>query len=402
LGEVSSAAFTDTGWDVSGHSETVYNYVLVDSLRKELKKPLSYINDWSKKPRTVWYDYYTRLKMLYRTEWFMIFLGRCAESFPTFPWDKRWPDLGRNAQQLEAFREAIPEKLETHSEMAVWFSWESPVYQERARDRYVRLWMTCNYNLVEQGLKRSRFFDYVSTRALESAKVSDGKIVISGTEYRRLVLPYAALVSSAIWKNLKACAKVGVELIFVGPPPSRLWDTGEDIASEFSELLGVARVDDKSYDAMLTSQRPTPSLSDWEPEKADFRLPIQIESGGEALLDLEGDTIGVRRGNLTWFTTLDPREMFYRHVPELTEGTPEVSHYGQGYYRWYASGEVMEAVMVCIAPMYETLHESFYLGSSSFRLEGGAWAVVKISDEGVQLLLADEGTKLEQADPVIG
>jgi hypothetical protein len=118
LGKTLSAAFTDTGWDVTPHAETVYNCVLADSLRKELDKLLSYLNDWSWTSHVSWYDYYTRLKMLYRTEWFAIFLGRHCEGFPTFPWDSHWPDVGRNAGQLEAFGEFIAGNGNPKSEMA--------------------------------------------------------------------------------------------------------------------------------------------------------------------------------------------------------------------------------------------------------------------------------------------
>ena len=394
LGEVLSAAFTDTGWDVSGHSETVYNYVLVDSLRKELGKPLSYVNDWSKKPRTVWYDYYTRLKMLYRIEWFMIFLGRCAENFPTFPWDPYWKDVTRNTQLLESFREVIPENLDTYSEMAVWFSWESPVLQGPTRAHYVRLWMTCNYNLAEQGLENSRFFDYVSTPALEEAEVKDGRVLIGGKPYNRLVLPYASMVSQAMWRKLRDCREAGVELIFIGPPPSRQWDSDESIDEEFCEWVGVRKVSDSQYDAVLRSQRPVPSLTDWEPDKADFRFPVSAEAGTERLVDIEGDTIGVRRENLTWFSNLDPRASFFEHVPSCAEGVPETVHYGKGYFRWYFDKYSDCAVLVCIAPMYETLHEFFELAGSHFRLEGGTWAVVRLEGGQTELRLGDTGTKL--------
>ncbi len=394
LGEVLSAAFTDTGWDVSGHSETVYNYVLVDSLRKELGKPLSYVNDWSRKPRTVWYDYYTRLKMLYRIEWFMIFLGRCAEKFPTFPWDPYWEDVTRNTKQLESFRGLLPDGLDTHSEMAVWFSWESPVFQGPKRGHYVRLWMTCNYNLAEQGLENSRFFDYVSTTALEQAAVRDGQIILSGKAYRRLVLPYASMVSKAIWQKLKSCREAGVELIFIGPPPSRLWDSDESIDAEFCEWVGVEQVNAAQYDAVLTSQRPVPKMDDWEPDRADFRFPVTAEPGTECLTDLEGDTIGVRREKLTWFSNLDPRESFYAHVPNCAEGVPAITHYGKAYYRWYAGKDATTAVLVCIAPMYARLHENFSEGPCSFRLKGGTWAVVQVDGAKASLLYADAGAEL--------
>ncbi|MGE9291544.1 MAG: hypothetical protein ACQKBT_11170, partial [Puniceicoccales bacterium] len=389
LGQLLTAAFTDTGWDMSSHSETVFNYTLADSLRKELDKPASYLNDWSESQRTTWYDYYTRMKMLYHIDWFSIFLGRYSEGFPTFPWDSHWPDLGRNATQLQSFSDVLPAQMQAESEMAVWLSWESQAYQESSKYHYVRLWMTCNYNLSEEALRHSRFFDYVSTRALETARVEPGQLVLGGRRYRRLVLPYASLIPAKVWATVQVCLDSGVEVIFIGSPPSRIQETGESIAESFADLCGVEPVDFADYDQWLKSHKPVPGFHDWEPEQADFRFPVVPRAGAETCLDTDGRIIAVRSGGATWFNALDPREQFFRHLESGRSSLPGLQHFGRASFRLYSGREGDPVIMVCMAPMYEELQEHFVYEGGSFQLRGGTWMVLRLDGSQIHSVLQD-------------
>jgi hypothetical protein len=398
LGKTLSAAFTDTGWDVTPHSETVYNYVLVDSLRKEFDQPLSYVNDWSWTPHTAWYDYYTRLKMLYRIEWFNIFLGRHSEGFPTFPWDSHWPEVGRNAGLLEEFREFISSTNEPQSEMAVWHSWEGPAYLESASHYYIRMWMTCNYNLSEESLKQGRFFDYASTGAIENGKVANGTINLPGGEYNTLVLPYAVIMTEQVWDKIRECVKAGVEVIFVGPPPSRLIDSGKDISKEFCELCGIEPTNFDKYDAWFKARKPIPSFTDWEPEKIDFRFPIALQPGSKQLFNDDNEAIGVRNNAVTWLTSPDPREQFFRHLSRPESDTPHSEHYGNGYSRILTGNNPDEFILVCVAPLHGVLHEQFSFDDLSFGMEGGRWAVLKISGRKIVNKLLDGKSRITKTN----
>jgi hypothetical protein len=399
LGKLLTAAFTDTGWDVTPHSETVFHYVLADSLRKELDKPSAYVNDWSRIPHVSWYDYYTRLKMLYRLDWRMILLGRFAEGHPTFPWDRHWTCVGRNAGQLESFTDFIKDNNNNpQSEMAVWHSWESLACLEVSRLHHVRLWMTFNYNLSEEALKRNRHYDYVSGQAIEKAEIGSGMIRLSGGSYKRLMLPYAVVMTKAMWKKILACIKAGVEINFVGPPPLRLSDSGEDISAEFCKLCGVQGTDFGQYDAWLKAHKPVPGFGDWEPEKADFSFPVLPLAGTETMANDEGETIGVRNlsNRVAWLTGLDPREQFFHHVsrPEL-EGCPYPEHYGRGYFRILSGCDSQEFILVCIAPLHERLHDKFTFKNISFGIEGGAWAVLKFAKGKITATLTDNETQVK-------
>ncbi|MFA6293007.1 MAG: hypothetical protein WC637_14565, partial [Victivallales bacterium] len=396
LGRLLTAAFTDTGWDVTPHSETVFHYALADSLRKELGKPAAYVNDWSRIPHVSWYDYYTRLKMLYRLDWRMILLGRFAEGHPTFPWDRHWTCVGNNAGQLESFGNFIKNGNNPQSEMAVWHSWESLACLEVSRLHHVRLWMTCNYNLSEEALKCSRHFDYVSGQAIEEAETGKGMIHLPGGSYKRLMLPYAVVMTKAMWKKILACVKAGVEIIFVGPPPLRLSDSGDDISAEFCKLCGVKGTDFGQYDSWLKAHKPVPGFGDWEPEKADFSFPIIPLAGAETLPNDEGETIGVRNlsNRVTWLTSLDPREQFFRHLARPESNCPYPEHYGHAYFRILSGGGSQEFILVCVSPLHERLHEKFAFKDMSFEIEGGSWALLKIAKGKIKATFTDNETRV--------
>ena len=395
LGENLSDAFTDTGWDSVVRNEPVYNYVLAESIRKELRKPLSKVVDWSRTPHRAWYDYYTRLKMLYRNEWFSIFIGRWGEGHPTFPWDRHWQDVVRNAGQLEDFGRFTGRRVNGLSEMAVWHSWSAVAQLESASYYYVRLWMTGNYNLAHQAMINSRFFDYVSSRAIESARVENGRIHFGENSYRRLALPFAVVMPQALWDKVKECIAQKVELVFFGPPPQWITETGEDISAEFSRLCGVNYFSYEQYNTWLISHKPVPALSNWEPENFDFCFPLTPQSGVQTLFNDDGNMAGVRNpaNGVTYFISPDPRELFFRYVDRPQGVYPNISHYGYGCYRlMFEPDNTENPVMVCIAPLNGQLNEYFNYNGNIFRIEGGRWAVLRFSNGKIIEKMLDKET----------
>jgi hypothetical protein len=141
-----------------------------------------------------------------------------------------------------------------------------------------------------------------------------------------------------------------------------------------------------------------PSFTDWEPEKVDFRFPFVPQQNSELLLDDENEAIGVRNFNgVTWLTAPDPREQFFRHVSSKGAGCQYPEHYGKGYFRVLTGNNPNEFILVCIAPLHELLREHFVFEKSSFKIEGGQWAVLKVAGERIVGKLMDEATEFGKA-----
>ena len=392
-----TSAFTDTGWGTSYVGETTYNYVLAESLRKELGQPLSTVCDWSTVPHTTWYDYYTRQKFLFQHEWFMIFLGRWCEGQSTFPWSSHWPDVVRNFSRLETYAGFTERRFSGQSEMAVWHSPQSVAYLETSHYHYVRLWMTANNNLAHQAMVRSRFFDYVSGNAIENARVEDGQIHMAGSSYRRLTLPYAVVMKQAFWKKVLECVEKGVEVIFFGPPPRWILETGENLSEEFSRLCGVELLSYERYNTWLTSHKPVPALTDWEPDIFDFSFPLAPIGKTTVLSDEGGQLIGVRNpeNRVTYLTALDPREQFFQQLGRQPGAGPQISHCGQGSYRLMQAKDDSNVLMlVCIAPLHERLDEYFTCCGLSFLVQGGTWVALRFENGRISGEIKDEGVTI--------
>ncbi|MEI8245425.1 MAG: hypothetical protein WCI51_06310 [Lentisphaerota bacterium] len=397
MGKVLSAAFTDTGWDVTPPSETTYNYALAEGLRKELKKPCSIVNDWSRMPRKSWYDYYTRLKMLFGHDWLMIFVSRWGEGHATFPWSRHWPDVVRNAGQLEAFGAFTKRQLSGLSEMAVWHSPQATANLQVSQYHHVRLWMTGNNNLAHEAMIHSRFFDYVSGNAVEQASVADGCILMNGVSYRRLALPCAVVVTQCLWNKVRECVASGVELVFFGPPPRWVIETGEDLAGEFSRICGVEPFTYEQYDDWMTAQKPVPQFTDWEPAKFDFTFPLTPVGSTLEMSDNDGNMIGVRNHEtgVTYFTSPDPRERFFQHLERPRGVYPDISHCGSGSYRLMLNPvDPTVCVLVCIAPLNNALNECFTYQGTNFFLKGGTWAVLQFENGRIIDQITDNNTVL--------
>lgn len=317
----------------------------------------------------------------------------------TLPWDRHWPSVAGNAGLLEKFAAFTERKVSGYSEMAVWHSWQSPAYLETSYYTYIRLWMTCNYNLSQSAYDESRFFDYASTSSLENAKVADGKIHLPGGTYRRLTLPFAIILTEKLWKKIKECVKAGVELVFIGPPPHRLLESGREISEEFCSLCGIEHVDFKRYHSWLSSHKPLPKFDDWEPQMIDFAFPVTPLKGTDTLKDSDGEIIGVRnpQKGVTWLTTPDPRGLFHRNIPAIQPSGIEIEHFGRSNYRILQDPKrPSEFILVCASRMDEELHDVFSVGGKKIALKGGCWAALRFSKGRIVDKMLDKDVKFNQ------
>jgi hypothetical protein len=322
-------------------------------------------------------------------------MGRGAwEGFPNLPWDRHWQVNSRNAAQLEAFAGFTGRTVDGEAEMAVWHGWQGVAGLESAHYGYVRLWMTCHHNLAQHALEAGRFFDYASTQALAKAPVRDGRIHLPGGAYRRLTLACAVTYPDTVWAKVRECVAGGVELVFVGPPPRWLIEDGSDLTAEFAQICGCEAVSFERYHAWAAARKPLPRYDDWEPVQVDFAYPVKPLAGAIALADADGETIGVRnpQTGVTWFSSLDPRELFFQRLPRLAPG---LEHFGTAYCRLqYDRCEPARRFLVCAAPLNGLLHDTIIIAGRRIVLEGGTWAVLRLDEGRVADQLLSIGTEV--------
>ena len=254
--------------------------------------------------------------------------------------------------------------------------------------------MTGNNNLAQEAMKHSRFFDYVSGSAIELASVAEGRIHIGGASYRRLALPCAVAVTQSLWNKVRECIAGGVELVFFGPPPRWVIETGEDLSIEFSRLCGVEPFTYEQYDEWLVAHKPPLKITDYEPSKFDFVFPLTPAGPTMELSDNNGNIIGVRNPEtgVTYFTSPDPRERFFQHLERPLGVYPDISHCGSGSYRLMLDPvDPNVFVLVCIAPLNGILNEFFAYKGAGLTLKEGTWAALRFEKGRITDQLKDDG-----------
>lgn len=396
-GKVLSHAFTDTGWEQGPFSETIYNYALAEGLRKELGMPGSYCNDWSRTPRVKWYDYFTRVKMLYRIDWFAIFIGLWCERHSTFPDDKYWCEVTRNAQALNTVDDFLDDKYEAVSETAVWHGWEGVSSLPSSMNFHIRLLQTFSFNFSQMALDNGQFFDYVSSEAIETSTAGKGTVKINGRAYKRLVVPYAVAVSGAMWKALGQCMEQKVKIVFVGPPPRWNLDTGEDISDEFCAMAGVGQFTLEDYNSYFLSRKPEPQFTAWEPVLVDFSYPLSPLEGTQVKRDSEGNLASVenKSTNVVYLPGCDPRSLLSEYLGDFYAAGLPLKHSGNALKRMLSAAGGKKHVLILVAKMEQELDERISIHKKTITVKGGGWAAIKIEAGSFSGTVLDKNGKFE-------
>lgn len=243
LGKVLTGAFTDCAW---GLGATTYNYYLADSIRKELGFMDAIVNDWNIIITSEQLNYFGRIKLLFNLKWKNIFVGDYGDKLPLYPIERIDKALKDKVENLDKFNEIIKDKYYARSDTAIWHGWEGIAYLNNENNT-LRFYEDSLWDFCERALENEIWFDFVSTSAVEKLDVKDSFIVINGIKYTKLILPYALAISSKMWEKIKFLVERNIPVIFAGPFPQIIIETGENISSYFCKMLGIKEFNLEDY-----------------------------------------------------------------------------------------------------------------------------------------------------------
>ena len=87
---------------------------------------------------------------------------------------------------------------------------------------------------------------------------------VAGHRYRVLVVPFGVVLPGKVYEKIMANARIGVPVVFFGPPPAFAAETGQDIAAKFAESVGFKAFTLAEYETLRKQ---------WESSRDRFRLP---------------------------------------------------------------------------------------------------------------------------------
>jgi len=154
-----------------------------------------------------------------------------------------------------------------------------------------------------------------------------------------------------------------VPVVFYGPPPAYLAETGKDIAAEFAKSAGFKPFSFAEYETLRR---------EWESWRTDFVYPVSPTSG-RAVRDHEGRIIAVESAAMPlWYMPgLDPREDVVNCIAPLAR--PPAEAFADGtYYRFFTDPDRADAVVVVAVAKPRVNGSELSLGTS-----GGHQAALK-------------------------
>lgn len=247
LGRNLSASYTDCAWDIGA---VAYNYYLSDSLRKELNLKDAYVNDWSRVTTGEEVSYFGRLKMLFDLKWKNIYLGEYGDGIFLYSVNRMNKIHKRVINDLEKYRGVVSGKYLPYSRAAVWHNWEGMAFLNK--QEYTLLYYEKSLvDFCEKSLENSFWFDFVSGYALAKLEIEKDNIFINGKPYKILILPWATVFTSQVWEKIRKVWEKNLPIIFTGPFPQVITDTGKRISKEFFEVIGIKEFTLEKYFEMF-------------------------------------------------------------------------------------------------------------------------------------------------------
>jgi len=393
-GRVLSAAFVDCA--PCDFRVVVYNYILADSVRKELGLREAYSNDYQFVRSAERLAFLTRLKMLFHIQWFNIFIGEASESLPNYTAAQKalWEQAGKNNALLDRFDEFLAGEYQTHSQIGIWHLWEGPA---QLNNFYVRAYYTFLQNLSWTLVERNLSADFFSTEALEKARIEGNRLIVNGRPYRALIVPYAAALPDGMYRKIMEVGQKGISVFVVGPPVQYLSTSGKDISRDFCKRVAVKHfcIEDMTRD--FRARMPRFTLDEWEPPQIDYFYPVDLEEDAEVKTTADGEVFSVAKkgASIYYVPGLDPKGYLADILEGLIPRGFEVYCPG-GFWRLFRARKGGKNILLTIAGIRRRQDFLVKLGSREVRIRGGQFCALEIRDGKVIRTFCDEGCVLRQ------
>lgn len=311
-----SGGFVDAQYDAE---RTMLSMTLLaESLAKYSSTGLAYNMCWDRTPTSGKMEYFHRLLAARNVRWIGHAYGRTGPFGPGYPEHPTWADAARCTALERAFQ-AFVGTAASRPRVALMYAWEAVAYRNDPFMHYHRLSMKA---LLHKMLLHHIEIDVVPT--------FEDRL----DRYEALIVLWPSMLPEAAWERIRRYAAAGKRLIFIGPPAACTTE-GRDVRAEFAALTGagpdaregvrerggVAYAGEYEYvawDLWFTSEK-IPMLC--------FPLALQTEGdeSAEARIVHDGRTLGVRKGNVSYYAFELPLTPYFEPVLHELEGFRDVA-----------------------------------------------------------------------------
>lgn len=343
MGKVLTAAWTDGGWITELKYPTLH-FMLAEGLKKELQFRDAYYNDWgARAPAIEDMRFANRFKMLFHVNWFNIFFSEISENIVNYRHEPLKTFAKKDVENLDAFDRLVGDAFIPQTDVAMLFNWDGVA---AAPKWMTRTFYTAMANTALHLTDRGIFAAFMSGGSILKAKIHRGYFFVGPAKYKVLVVPYANAIQGNVYRRIIEIAAAGIPVIFFGPPPEFIAETGRSIANDFAGRVGMQPLTNAEYMAAYAEQSPLPDIHEWEPSWVEFYCPLTITRGLK-IENNEQKVLGIKAPAqaLYYMPLPDPREDLVNLVEKLTTA-PAGVFAAQTYVRFFSDPKKPERCIV--------------------------------------------------------
>jgi hypothetical protein len=381
LNDNMDAGYTDCCW--WDQKSVAYSYILGSSLGRLTPSGECECNTWHWKPTNTQIQFNARLMSLMNITWFNIWYGDNADTC-MYPSHYTW-NTAVSAMQQHRDVQLLLQDAKPVVEVAVLHDWKSVTGINKTT--VANLHKAFCLNLSKSAIDNNLAFDFIDDRLLSSAQIEDGKLCCALGRYTTLVLPFATVIDDASWKLIKAFIGANGKVIFCGPAPE-LTVSGQTIAAEFAELMGIAEIPLAKYLSWFDNS--CNHLPKGRPDRFDPAYPV-TGTAENVLISSEDEPCGARNanGNALYLSGFEASEPVLKQLQSWSN--PAVRCYSDSVlFRLYQDAD--RQILALAARDGKELTGIVQFADSALLFEAGESACLSLSGSG-ELTVSGPGVK---------
>lgn len=234
------AKSTDTGYTDSVYEREdsmITMFQLASSLAATVESKVAYNMCWGFNPTVEQNDYYGSLLSAMNIGWNSHAYHSSSIFGPGFPNHPIWDTIKNDTQEHFNAQQLLSGGVRIN-DTAILYTWKALasypnnyIHTHRRNLLFMSKEMTLN-NVQHQ---------FISYEILENAKIENGLIKTEVGSFKKLIIPWANLITKGTFEKIVECKQSGIEVVIFGPSLENL-DNGENATKEFLELCGIKSV----------------------------------------------------------------------------------------------------------------------------------------------------------------
>lgn len=374
LTETLTGGFVDAQYDAE--RTMISLTMLAESLAKYSDSGIAYNMCWDRVITAGKQDYFQRFLAVRNVRWVGHAYGSVGRYRPRYPDHATWEDTKLCVHREKVFQKFIG-KAVSKPKVAMLYIWESVA---RVNDDFMHYHKLSMKALLDKMMQRHIEIDIIPTFDQDL------------TRFDVLIVLWPAMMPESTWSAIKDYAASGKRLIFIGPPAQCTVD-GRSIREEFESMTGAGAGELYSCKHYYGEYEYVA----WDMWFTTDKIPMQCyplePADGDVSLVHEGDVLGVRKGNVEYYSFELPLTAYFNPILCDLEQYGELAIPEGIISKVSYDGDI--AVITLTGQWGTKINASFVFRGNQITINNGNLVAIRLQENNVVEIISEKDAYIE-------